>query len=95
MHYYDEKHHRILNLDHFAFYSVVIHDGQHEVRAFYVAPPPERQNAKPEPWEVLCKGNEHECHTFLNNFAIEIGATKRKLSPETLAMGKTRARDGR
>ena len=65
MHYYDENNHKILNLDHFATYKVFRMEGEYEVRAFYATCPPERQNARIEPWEVLCKGSEHKCHTFL------------------------------
>ena len=74
MHYCDENNHKILNLNHFAFYNVVIHDGQHEVRAFYATPPPQWGGKQGEPWEVLCKGTEHDCHTFLKKFATKIEA---------------------
>ena len=90
MHYYDGNTHKILNLDHFAFYNVVIHDGQHEVRAFYATPPPERQNAQPEPWEVLCKGNENECHTFLSDLANLIEAKKIESTTRPMAMGSAK-----
>ena len=67
MHYYDRNTHKILNLDHFATYAVFTTGEGHEVRAFY---------ATPEPWEVLCKGSENECWTFLGKFANLIDAKK-------------------
>ena len=91
MHYYDGNNHRILNLDHFATYKVFTTGEGYEVRAFYATPPPETQNAKPETWEVLCKGSEHECHTFLSKFANLIDAEKIRSTTGAMAMGSVKA----
>ena len=74
----------LLNLAHFATYGISIHEGQHEVRAHYATPPPEKQNAKQRPWEVLYRGTEQSCKTFLSRFATSIKArTYRKVAAES------------